>query len=187
MIEENKSLLGKILIAQPRNTDGHFTRSVILVAQHSMSGSWGVMVNRPAKTVNMSNVMDAAGIESTSNEAVYVGGPVEVNRVHVVHSMDWSSSSTLQITGSLGITGDRTILAAIAAGEGPRLYRTGIGLAVWSAGQLDGEMSGIEPWTASHQWLTADATLELCLSGSGDEQWQRAINHCVNDRISEFF
>ena len=180
-------LTGKLLVAQPRNADGHFAKTVVLVAQHSASGAWGVVLNRPAKTVNMQNIMAAAGIEHGSTEKIFVGGPVEPTRVHVVHSLDWTSSTTLKITDTIGITGDVSVLAAIAAGQGPALYRAGVGLAVWAAGQLEGEQSGEAPWTEKHQWLTTDATLELCLVSSGEEQWQSAIHECVNQRIADLF
>ena len=180
-------LTGKLLVAQPLHQEGHFAKSTVLVAQHSLSGAWGVVVNRAAKTVNMQAIMNAAGIESNSNETIYVGGPVEPTRVHVIHTLDWTSSSTLKITNDIGITGDVSVLAAIAAGQGPMLYRAGVGLAVWSAGQLEGEQSGLEPWSAKHQWLTTNASIELCLTGGGEEQWQRAINECVNERIASLF
>lgn len=178
-------LTGNLLVAQPRNQEGHFAKSVVLIAQHSMNGAWGVVVNKPARAINMQAIMTAAGIEASSSEVIYVGGPVEPTRVHVIHTLDWHSSSTLRITDSIGITGDLTVLTAIAAGEGPSLYKAGVGLSVWSAGQLDGEMSGKHPWTPAHQWLTTPATAELCLTGSGEEQWQRAINACVNHRIAD--
>ena len=178
-------LTGKLLIAQPKNQEGHFAKTVVLVAQHSMNGAWGVVVNRTARSLTMSAIMKAAGIESSSDEPIYVGGPVEPTRVHVVHSLDWSSSGTLKITDEIGITGDISVLAAIAANEGPQFYKAGVGLAVWSPGQLDGEMSGKEPWTPKHQWLTVDSSISLCLTGNGDEQWQRAINACVNHRVAE--
>lgn len=180
-------LTGRLLVSQPRNQDGHFARTSILIAQHSLSGAWGVVVNRLAKTLTMQNIMTAAGIEYFEDEPIYVGGPVEPTRVHVVHSMDWFSNSTLKITDDIGITGDISVLAAISSGQGPQLYRAGIGLAVWSAGQLEGEQSGEEPWSEKHQWLVTDASMELCLTGGGEEQWQRAINQCVNNRISSLF
>jgi putative transcriptional regulator len=135
----------------------------------------------------MQAIMSAAGIEYAGNETIYVGGPVEPTRVHVIHTLDWASSSTLKITNDLGITGDVSVLAAISQGQGPKLYRAGVGLAVWSAGQLEGEQSGIEPWTPAHRWLVADATVDLCLTGAGEEQWQRAIDHCVSQRVSSLF
>ena len=180
-------LAGKLLVAQPLHQEGHFSKTTVLIAQHSISGAWGVVVNKAAKTVNMQAIMAAAGIEFSGNDVIYIGGPVEPTRVHVIHTLDWFSPSTLRITNDIGITGDISVLAAISQGQGPKLYRAGVGLAVWSAGQLEGEQSGLEPWSSKHQWLTTDATIELCLTGSGEEQWQRAINECVNQRIATLF
>ena len=181
------SLAGQILVSQPKNMSPHFAKGVVLIVQHGINGAWGVMLNKEAITIDMPTVMRAAGIDYQGNQRVYLGGPVEPARVHVVHSMDWFSSSTLQITPDLGITGDLSVLAAISQGEGPSLWRVGVGLAAWSAGQLEGEQSGIAPWTPDHRWLTAPATPEVCLTGSGEEQWQRAISHCVNNQIASLF
>lgn len=186
-MSSNEHFTGKILVAPPRHLEGHFSKTVVLIAQHNISGAWGVVMNRQAKTVSMQNIMDAAGIDYLGNETIYVGGPVEPTRVQVVHTLDWMSPTTLKITEHLGITGDFSVLAAISAGEGPKMYRAGVGLAVWSAGQLDGEMSGKEPWTKEHQWLTTNATVDLCLSGAGEEQWQRAIDKCINQKIADLF
>ena len=191
----NKSLAGHILVSQPKSTNSHFQKSVILVAQHGPAGAWGVIVNKEASRLDLRSVMSAAGIDYPEhlmripgkNGPVCLGGPVEPSRVHVVHTLDWFSSGTIRITDEIGITGEMSILTAIANDEGPEIWRVGVGLAAWSAGQLDGEMSGVSPWTPDHQWLTCPATVELVLSGNGDEQWQRAIDSCVNTKISEFF
>ena len=185
----NIDYTGKLLVAQPiaEEYSRHFAKAVVLVAQHSMSGTWGVVVNNHTANVKMTEVFAAAGIDCQLNEEVYIGGPVEKSRVHVIHTMDWSSSSTLEITKDIGITGDISVLAAISRGEGPKMYRIGIGLAVWAPGQLEGEQSGIPPWGPQNRWLTTDATLDLVLTGMGEEQWQRAINECVNQSISDFF
>jgi putative transcriptional regulator len=190
-----KSLAGQILVSQPKNNNGHFQKSVIIIAQHGPAGAWGVVVNKEAPQVGIQTVMSAAGIDYPEklltipgkNGPVYMGGPVEQTRVHVVHTMDWFSNSTIQITSDLGITGEMSVLAAIAQDEGPEMWRVGVGLAAWSAGQLDGEQSGIPPWTTDHQWLTTKAATDLVLSGSGEEQWQRAIEACVNNKIAELF
>lgn len=180
-------LTGQLLISQPKNTDGHFAKSVILVAQHNYAGSWGVVVNRLARTVTMKNIMDAAGISYSKEDMAYIGGPVEPTRVQVVHTLDWSSPNTLKVTDEIGITGDVSVLAAISQNEGPKMYRAGVGLAVWSAGQLDGEQSGQAPWTPEHRWLTTPASAELIFNGVGEEQWQAAIDATVRHRISTLF
>lgn len=186
-MSRNEFLTGHLLISQPKNTEGHFTKSVILIAHHNYAGAWGVVVNRLAKTVKIKDIMNAAGIEYTEDGTAYIGGPVEPTRVHVVHSLDWSSSNTLKITEEIGITGDVSILAAISQNQGPKFYRAGVGLAVWTAGQLDGEQSGQSPWTPEHQWLTTPATSELIFNSVGEEQWQNAINASVSNRIATLF
>lgn len=186
-MDEIENLTGKLILAQPRSNDLHFNKSVVLVAQHNRTGAWGVVVNKPARTVTMQAIMTAAGVEYAGNEPIYVGGPVEPTRVHVIHSLDWFSLSTLKITENIGITGDLSVLAAIAQGQGPELYRAGVGLAVWTGGQLDGEMKGENPWRPENRWLSTDATVDLCLTGSGEEQWQRGIDQCISQRINQLF
>ena len=186
-MNNDKFLTGQLLISQPKMPEGHFSKSVILVAQHNKSGAWGVVVNRRARSVFMDNIMAVVGIEYPKDTPVYVGGPIEPTRVHVVHTLDWSSPSTLYISDNLGITGDVSILTAISVGEGPKMYRAGVGLSVWGAAQLEGEQSGLDPWTPAHQWLVAAASPELCLLESGDKQWQNAIHASVKKQVSEFF
>ena len=186
-MEESKNLTGKLLVAQPKFLFKNFEKSVILVAQNNTGGSWGVVVNKWANTISMQDIMRAAGIEYNGIKEVHIGGPIEPTRVHVIHTLDWFSSNTLRVTDEIGITGDISVLAAIAGGQGPKIYKVGVGVATWSAGQLEGEISGLEPWTSGHQWLTTDATIDLVLKGAGEEQWQRAINQCVTQKISDFF
>lgn len=183
----NKFLNGKLLVAPPKNQEGHFSKSIVLIAQHSESGAWGVVVNKLSNTVSMQTIMKAAGIESNFDGKVYVGGPIEHTRVQIVHSLDWFNSNTLQITDDIGITGDISILSAIAGGQGPDFFRAGVGLAIWSTGQLEGELSGKSPWTSDNQWLITDSSIEHCLTSNGETQWQRAINECVNRRIATLF
>lgn len=187
IMSENKFLNGQLLISQPNSKDKYFSKSVILVAQHSTSGAWGVVLNRQAKTVTLSGLMNAVGMNYSPQTPVYVGGPVEPTRVHVVHSLDWASPSTLEINNEIGITGDMSVFAAICANTGPKNFRVGFGLSAWTAGQLEGEQSGAFPWNKEHQWLTVPATLDLCLSGTAEQQWIEAITASIEYRVSNIF
>jgi len=185
----DSNLVGQLLISQPCCKDPNFVKSVVLLAQYSATGGWGIVVNRDSKSVIMQNVMAAAGIDHDIKncQTVYVGGPVEPTRVQVVHTMDWSSSATLQITEDLGITGDVSVLAAISQNQGPRLFRAGVGLSMWGPGQLEGEQRGISPWTPDQRWLTVPASIDLVLTGMGDEQWHRALEASVRLQVKELF
>jgi putative transcriptional regulator len=182
------NLTGHFLCAQPKCIDSFFARSVVVVAQHDDKHSWGVVVNKPHQTITLSDIMRTAGIEYFINDRpIYIGGPVDPGRVHVIHSLDWTGSSTIAVTPEIGITGDISILAAIAGGDGPSLYRIVAGVCVWGSKQLDGEYKGLPPWKPEHRWLDAPATLEAVFDQYGDDQWQKSIEIIAKSVISTWF
>lgn len=181
------NLTGHILCAQPKSIDPYFARSVIAIASHSAQNSWGIMVNKLHANLTISNVMESVGIEYKDDSSVYVGGPVEPGRIHVIHSLDWTGLTTIAITPEIGITGDLSILTAIASGQGPNLYRIVAGLCVWGPNQLDGEYRGLPPWKPEHRWLDAPATIESIFNQNGNNQWEKSIEIVANSVISTWF
>jgi len=170
---------GKIIIAQPRCISNFFAKSTILIGEHAHNGAWGVIINRIFSRLEtgLGTVMKQAGIEVEPgmDYPLYVGGPLETNRINVVHSMDWSSHSTVQITKDLGITSDLSVMIAIAGHRGPEHFRACVGICRWGEGQLEGEMAGIPPWLPQHRWLQAPATTENVFEHQESFQWQHAI------------
>src|SRR5215467_10326988 len=87
---------GRLLIAMPVMGDARFERSVIYLCAHSSEGAMGIMVNRPAGTIDFPellvqlNIIDKADqIKLPENaEAMKVlrGGPVDTGRGFVLHS-----------------------------------------------------------------------------------------------------
>jgi putative transcriptional regulator len=181
------NLTGHILCAQPQSIDPYFARSVIAVAAHDSSHSWGLIVNKVHPNITITNIMQTTGIDYVDDSHIYIGGPVEPGRVHVIHTLDWKGHSTVAVTPDIGITGDVSILAAIAGGEGPNLYRIVAGLCVWGPGQLDGEYKGLPPWKLEHRWLDAPATIESVFNEKGDSEWQKSIEIVANSVISTWF
>ena len=179
-----KTQAGNILISKPtRPSYDPYCNSIILVAQHTKQGAWGIVLNKRSKKILIEDVMISAGIDCSLKDNIYLGGPVEPSRVHVVHSMDWFSQSTLRISDTLGVTGDKSILSAISTGEGPGVYRVGIGLAVWAADQLEDQLSTV----SDRQWLTIPATIQTAFYKDGLIQWENCINECISQRITKYF
>lgn len=182
----NSSLAGHILVSQPRSEDPYFSKSVILIAKHGPQGAWGIMINKSTPNLTLGTIMQAVGIDSNKQDRVYVGGPVDTHRVFIVHSMDWQSHNTIQVTKDIGITNEMQVLAAISTGEGPALYRTCVGSAGWGPGQLDGEYRGEPPWKTANRWLDAPATIESVFSLSQDDQWQKCIELVAQHKVSSW-
>lgn len=181
---------GKLLIAQPRCVSSFFTETVTLLVSHAHHGSWGLILNKKfdGDAMTLNDLLDSVGIERHKNftDPLYIGGPVERSKVAVLHSSEWFSHSTQPITDNISMTNDISILAAISRGEGPDQYRIICGLSAWGAGQLEGEMSGQEPWTPQHRWLTAPATSEI-FESNGRELWNRSLQTAVNLEVKEWF
>jgi putative transcriptional regulator len=180
------NLAGSILVSQPKCEDPYFSKSVIIIGKHGPQGAWGLMTNKITNSITLDQVMKSVGIMSNKQDKVYIGGPVDTNRVHILHSIDWMASSTIQISPEIGITSDISVLAAISQDQGPALYRACIGMSGWGPGQLDGELRGEHPWKTSNRWLDAPATIESVFHLHDDEQWQQCIDIVAKNKISNW-
>ena len=170
---------GQLLIAMPVMEDERFARSVIYVCAHSAEGAMGIIVNRPAGSIDFPQLLrqldivdETAPIElSDDGETVKIlrGGPVETSRGFVLHSSDYSiKDATLPIDGGICLTATLDILKAIAQGTGPRQAILALGYAGWAPGQLESEIQ-------HNGWLHCPADPDLIFGGDTDEKYQRAL------------
>lgn len=169
----NGYLEGKCLIATPGMPDTRFDRSVIYLCAHSEQGAMGIVINKPASHVKLSELLDQLDIESTLqiNEiAVHFGGPVNTDRGFVLHSLDYQGPETLSNPEqNTGMTATIDILRAVAEGRGPDRTLVALGYAGWMPGQLEGELIG-------NGWLACDSDDDLLFNADNDRKWQAAIN-----------
>jgi putative transcriptional regulator len=121
------------------------------------------------------------------NAPLYAGGPVEKTRVCLVHSNDWSSASTIEITKDVSITTDISVLAALVQGQGPSKFKIFCGISTWVTGQLEGEMKGVEPWLPQHRWLTAPADEHNVFDIDDQELWPALLAQAVTLEVKEWF
>jgi putative transcriptional regulator len=160
----------RLLIAMPSMLDPNFARTVTLVCQHDAGGALGLVINRRAP-LTVGDVLRQLGIEARdpglSAAPVYLGGPVQPERGFVLHDGDRDYEATLPIAPGLRLTTSRDVLAAMAAGEGPRHALLALGYAGWGAGQLESELR-------DNAWLTADADPALIFEAPVEARWEAA-------------
>ena len=132
----------------------------------------GLMVNKPAQGVSLSDVLDQLPQEFGSAKRqldVHFGGPVETGRGFVLHSDEYESPmQSLLIEGGFGLTATLDILEDLAKGEGPEKALLMLGYAGWGPGQLEGEIG-------QNGWLTADATPEIVFDLPDGQKWEAAL------------
>ena len=72
------NLSGRLLIASPYLTDGHFMRSVIFVIRHDVEGAFGLAINRPTERRFRELIEDSGDAHSLrEDDIIHCGGPVE--------------------------------------------------------------------------------------------------------------
>lgn len=190
---DSNSLLGQFLIAQPTTKDRYFDQAVIIVCSHSdQQGAWGLVCNRPITDPERSREVWqylgwAEGYHPLGMD-LWAGGPVLPDRVIVLHSTDWRSASTQELTLGVLVTQDPSVFEAIHSGQGPSEYKIFLGFAAWQAGQLEGEQSGQPPWTPQHRWLISPSRAQEILSvDSQESQWLRAIAQSARLSVDSWF
>ncbi len=165
------SLAGQLLVATPEMQDPRFARTVIYMVRHDASGAQGLVLNRPLREIPLAVLMDQVGMESKGVQGMvrlHVGGPVEVQRVSVLHTAEYMGQGTLLVKDGIALTSDPDILRAIAQGKGPRRALFALGSAGWAPGQLEAEMK-------TGAWARASADETLVFDEDYDTKWDRAM------------
>jgi putative transcriptional regulator len=170
---------GRLLVAMPVMGDPRFERSVIYLCAHSAEGAMGIMVNRPAGSIDFPQLLMQLNIINKSEEIklsgsaetmkVLSGGPVDTGRGFVLHSSDYFiANATLKINEGVCLTTTVDILKAIAKGGGPRHAILALGYAGWRPGQLETEIQ-------DNGWLHCDADADLIFGDDVDDKYDRAL------------
>ena len=170
---------GQLLIAMPVMGDPRFERSVIYLCAHSSEGAMGIIVNRPAGSIDFPELLVQLDIikkadqiklpENAETMKVLKGGPVETGRGFVLHSSDFFiEDATLPIDDGICLTATVDILKAIARGAGPKHAILALGYAGWSPGQLENELQ-------QNGWLHCSADPELIFGMDIDAKYDRAM------------
>jgi putative transcriptional regulator len=163
--DQTRRLTGRMLIAMPHLETTPFGRSVTLICSHDSHHAFGVIVNKPMSGVTLGEVVNEMNIdadEQARKQQVFFGGPVDLERGAVLHSLDFLRSETVMVTSSIGLTATKEALAAIAReATAPRDWMLVMGHSGWDGGQLENEIK-------RNDWLSAPASSELVFGNSGD-------------------
>ena len=156
-----------LLLAAPPLGDPNFNRSVVLLATHGDGGSLGWVVNG-AELVTVGQLLRDAGLVAESvtlptdgsySLSARVGGPVSPRSAWVLYrrAPRFEHQGEIVLSGRWAATGDRSLVEAIARGDGPEAFRLILGYAGWAPGQLDEEIvfqtELSEMWTRAYESL----------------------------------
>ncbi len=154
----------------PRMEDPNFNGSITYLCQHNEDGAMGIILNRPSDIL-LGEIFEQLNFESTSKNSendVYQGGPVQLERGFVLHNdaVEWESS--FAITENMRLTTSKDILNALANDQGPEQFFIALGYAGWGSGQLEQEI-------AENTWLTCQASPEILFSTPNEDKYTKAL------------
>jgi putative transcriptional regulator len=166
-------LNGCLLIAMPLIIETRFEQSIVFICGHDANGAIGLMLNKPLPSVYLSELFKQLKVSPnplTANTPLFFGGPIEMNRGFVLHSLDYLTDNTVVVNMDFGVTATVDILTAIAEGRGPKQYRISLGYTGWNSGQLEHELQ-------DNRWLTQHSTPELIFNTDSHLQWKKSIQN----------
>jgi putative transcriptional regulator len=170
-VAREQQIAGGLLIAMPQLvTDPNFTRSVVLMIEHSEQGSLGLVVNRPLE-LSLGDVMRTLDLEweGDAENPVYSGGPVQPQSGWVLHEPVrlGTEQPAVSVSSGIELSTSPEQLREIASAP-PGKVRFLLGYAGWAPGQLEGEL-------ASGAWLIAPSTAALVFDTPAEQMWESAI------------
>ncbi|WP_194843953.1 YqgE/AlgH family protein [Candidatus Clavichlamydia salmonicola] len=145
---------GTLLVASPDQTKGIFSRSVILICDHGVSGSFGLIIN---KHLDLEVPEEIFSQEKVINQHVGFrsGGPLQTTQMMILHSGESAAADAMQICPQVHLGGDLAFLSRMMMNpEGPHILLC-FGYVGWQEGKLEQEfLDGIwYPYQSSSDYV----------------------------------
>ncbi len=158
---------GKVLISEPYLGDQYFKRSVVFLTEYSEKGAVGFVLNKPVDIKLNDVITDFPDI----NGAVSVGGPVETNTIHYIHTLGDMIPNSVRVFENICWGGDFEIVKELFRSKviDSERIRFFIGYSGWAPKQLDREIS-------ENSWLCAELSEHEIITTHTQDSWKRAVN-----------
>ena len=170
------SVKNHFLIATKKMRDNRFEKTVITMLESDQDGAWGLVINKQLASIPLGSLIYKSRDLTIKQKKlykvkipVYWGGPVNENKIIVLHSNDYKNDTTKNYK-NVSITTDYKILFDIADNKGPEKSLVLVGISSWGEGQLEGEME-------REGWVLSELNLELIFEMKNNEKWLTAINN----------
>lgn len=168
------NLSGHFLLATEEMSDTYFEDTLLFVCTHEEEMTLGLVVNQnmieldfEQLVASLENDVDLKKEDVVHWPVLMAGGPVDVERGLVIHSNDYKSSKTIELTDEIFLTSTADIVADIALGKGPEHYNLCMGYSGWNPLQLEEEI-------ANDCWMVVPATTEVLFKTPVDERYGAA-------------
>lgn len=156
---------GSLLIANPVMSDSYFSRAVVLMLAKE-DGDMGIVLNQPTN-ITLDLIIPGIG----ENLPVFCGGPVDHERMFMLHRLPHIFEGSMRVCGDIYLGGNFEQLRKYLASGEPvednlRFY---LGYSGWDAAQLTTELIN-NYWAVNPKPEYSDL-----LRDTGDGYWRREV------------
>jgi putative transcriptional regulator len=164
----NETLAPVLLVSMPQMLDPNFAKTVVLLAEYTAQGAFGLVLNRRMDEPAMSLVTADEPLHIHPGMYLYTGGPVEPTRAWILTEKSDLDDEALEVIPGVYLSASPTLVRRTLESEPDAATRMVVGYAGWGAGQLDVEL-------AQGSWLMAPVQPDLIFKTSADTMWETAI------------
>ena len=163
--DDNHIESGNFLLAEPLLFDPNFQRTVILLCEHNERGSFGLVINKEANVV-----LEDMEKHPHLHENLYIGGPVQPNTLHYIHTFEHLEGA-IPIKDGLFWGGDyEQIRILFQQGVlNKNNCRFFIGYSGWAANQLEEELE-------QNSWVISGVNLSVVFKTDADNLWKTILH-----------
>lgn len=156
---------GRILISEPLLNDKFFHRSVVLLVEHNNEGTFGFIINKPARVT-----VDYFLPELPADAPVYLGGPVSTENLYYIHTSGDLVEESIEVMDGLYWGGNmEQIQELLLIGKmTPADIKFFIGYSGWMARQLDGEIE-------KNSWLVSTIKASQVMKTAPQSLWESSL------------
>lgn len=165
-VTTNEPGKGKLLISEPFLPDPNFTRTVVLLCEHNQEGTFGFVLNKPS-LLRLEDVLEDVG---NYNGLLYVGGPVQQDTLHFVHSREDIDGGVEIAQGIFWGGNFEKVLIMLRNNQADaRDFRFFLGYSGWGEGQLVDEIN-------QNSWIVSDVASPRQIFEKGiDSLWKEVL------------
>ena len=169
-----KASIGDVLISEPFLDDFYFRRSAILIVDHNDEGSFGVVINKRLNVPFNDIIMGFPKFDAE----VYLGGPVDTDRVFFIHTIGEMIPDSHKIMSGLYWSGNINALKAMIKNDLIKSHevRFYVGYAGWDGGQIRKELK-------ANTWLVGKFSTKEILHTMPSKMWSNFVNKLGNKYI----
>ena len=104
------SLAPTLLVSMPQLTDENFSRTVVLLCEHTKEGAFGLVINRPSDTGAFEAVRLTPPPKRDSGIQLWIGGPVEPQRGWILLGAEPLEEEAVQVVSGLYLSTSPAVL-----------------------------------------------------------------------------